>query len=121
MPTTPTLTMLLCSGMYQNQPVLALDLQHERGPFVPAVIAIGPFPVGPQGRLLQERIPFAQLEAVEQHRTLAAGIDDHLARTVSLLAGFILDAHADGPVAFEQHFQHAHPFEDIARPARGRC
>src|SRR5262249_46494354 len=72
-------------------------LDHERRPLVPARVTVGPFPVGPDGPLVQHRVPEAQLEAVLQQRALAAGINDHLRPHLFPRAVLLLDAHADGP------------------------
>ena len=95
-----------CSGMYQNQPVLPLRLDDERGALVAAGVALRPLPVRPQGGLLEFRIPVAQAEAVDDERTLAAGVDDDLRPHLALRFVLGLHPNADGLLLLEEHLQH---------------
>src|SRR5207253_710878 len=69
--------------------------------------------VGPQGSLLELRVPLPQAEPVDDHRTLPAGVHDHWGADLALGATLQLYAHADGPAALEQHLQHARPLVDL--------
>ena len=100
--------MSLCCGMYQNQPFLPCVCTTSVAPSSLPRSAPGPFPVGPQGRLFQHRVPLAQAQPAHNHRTLAAGVHDHVGPHLALRPVLFLDAHADGPIAVEQHLQHAH-------------
>jgi hypothetical protein len=85
--------------------VLVPGLQHHRRPFIAAGIAIGALPVGPDGALVQDRIPEAQLEPVLQHRGLSGRVDDDLGAHLAAGAARVLDAHADRSIAVEQHVE----------------
>src|SRR6185369_890428 len=63
-------------GNVPEPAVLALDLNNESGAFVATGIAVGAFPVGPEGGFFQNRIPLAEIEAIHDDSALAAGIDD---------------------------------------------
>src|SRR5207245_720355 len=76
--------------------LLVRRLDDQRGAFVAARVAVGPFPVSPDGALVEHRVPEAQFEAVLQHRALAAGIDNDLRPHLLLGTVFVLNAHADG-------------------------
>ena len=57
-------------------PVGGLD--HHGGAFIASGVAVGAFPVGPDGALVQSRIPDAQFELVLDQAALAAGVDHNL-------------------------------------------
>ncbi len=87
----------------------ALRLQDDRGAFVPARVAIGPFPIRPQTRFAKRLVPVAESQAAADHGSLAAGIDDDLGTDFVLRAVFAGEFHADGPLPFPQDFEDADP------------
>src|SRR5262249_59670374 len=93
--------------------LLVRRLDDQRRPLVAARVAVGPLPVGPDGTLVEHRVPQPQLEAVLQHRALAAGVHDDPGPHLLLGAVLVLDADADGPVAVEEDFQHAGRLADV--------
>ena len=91
-------------------PLLVAGLNHERGAFVAAAIAVRAFPVGPDRPLVQDRVPDPQLEPVLQHRGLPAGVDHDLRKHVSIVVLLVANLHAHRTVAVEQHLENAHAF-----------
>ena len=79
-------------------PLLALRLQHERRPLVPAAVAIGALPVGPDRPLLQDRVLYQQVEPVGDQRTLPAGVHHDPGRHVFQSPILVLNADASGAV-----------------------
>ena len=86
-----------------------------------AGVAIGALPVGPQGRLLQLRVPLAQLEAAHDHRALAAGVDDHLGAHLALAAVFVLRSARRRPARLRTALRARGRLRAPRRRARGRC
>ena len=101
-----------CCGMYQNQPFFDHRLQHHRGAFVAAGVAVGALPVRPDRALVQQRIPHAQLEPVLQQRRLSARIDDDLGANVAAPVA-VGNAHAARAIALEQHVDDVHAVERL--------
>ena len=61
------------------EPALLVGRLNDDGrPFIPADVAVRPLPIGPDGPLVQHRIPEPELEPVLQHGALPAGIHDDL-------------------------------------------
>jgi hypothetical protein len=89
--------------------LLVGSLKHERRAFVAAGVAVRSFPVRPDCALVQDGVPEPQLEAVLQHRGLAARIHDNFGEHLAIVVLLVANLHADRPVAVEEHFQHPHP------------
>ena len=49
-------------------------LDHHGGALIASGVAVGPFPIGPDGALIQRRIPDTQFELMLQEPTLAAAV-----------------------------------------------
>src|SRR5207248_2672666 len=93
--------------------LLVRSLDDESGAFVAACVAIGALPVRPDRPLVEHRIPEAKLEAVLEHRALAARVDDHRGVNLFLAAVLALDADAGRAVAVKEHLQHASRLVDL--------
>ena len=82
--------------------VPAGGLNHHRRAFVAPGVAVGALPVGPDGALVQHRIPQAQPQAVHQQPVLAARVDDDGRADVAPRAAFGLNRDTGGSIAVEE-------------------
>ena len=90
--------------------VAARRLKHHRRAFVAAGVAIGPFPVRPDGALVQDRIPDAEPKPILKQPGLTARIDDDPRAHIAPPSAVDLNGDADGPLAVEKHIDDAHAF-----------
>ena len=88
-------------------------LHDQRGALVAVVVLGRALVVGPDRALVEERIPDAQAVAVHQQRRLAAGVDDHRRPHLAARAVRLLDLHADGALALEDHLEHVHALAGV--------
>ena len=88
-------------------------LHDQRGALVAVVVLGRALVVGPDRALVEQRIPDAQAVAVHQHRRLAAGVDDHRRPHLAPRAVRLLDLHADGALALEDHLEHVHALAGV--------
>src|SRR5205085_3625270 len=75
--------------------------------------AVGPLPIGPDGPLVEYRVPEPQLETILEQRALTAGIDNDACTHFLLGAVVLLNAYADGLVLLEKHLQDARGLVDV--------
>ncbi len=88
--------------------VAARGLEHHGGALVPPGVAVRPLPVGPDGALVENRVPDAKPQAVLDDPRLAAGVHHDLGPHLPSLAVFALYLDPHRPTAFEQDVQNAH-------------
>ena len=96
------------------EPSLSIGgLEHHRRAFVAPGVAIGAFPVGPDGALVEHRVPDPEAHLVLEQAVLSAGVDDHLGAHLTIGATLRTDRDADRAVVLEQDLDDANAFVHV--------